>query len=100
MSPAPIGAKPAPPPKPMNLADDDWETESDFVNDMSERELRWGAKSVQGSGHQESFNLKNLHKEILKADADETKKRLETMPKPSFGYGGVHGVQNDRKDKV
>lgn len=30
--------------------DDDWETDADFVNDVSEREQRWGAKTVQGSG--------------------------------------------------
>lgn len=32
---------------------DDWETDPDFVNDVSEKEQRWGAKTVQGSGHQE-----------------------------------------------
>jgi cortactin len=30
--------------------DDDWETDADFVNDVSEREQRWGAKTVEGSG--------------------------------------------------
>ncbi|VTJ92191.1 Hypothetical predicted protein [Marmota monax] len=34
-------------------AADDWETDPDFVNDVSEKEQRWGAKTVQGSGHQE-----------------------------------------------
>ena len=33
-----------------NNDDDDWETDADFVNDVSEREQRWGAKTVEGSG--------------------------------------------------
>uniref|UniRef100_A0A3Q2DFL6 Cortactin n=1 Tax=Cyprinodon variegatus TaxID=28743 RepID=A0A3Q2DFL6_CYPVA len=32
---------------------DDWETDPDFENDVSEKEQRWGAKTVAGSGHQE-----------------------------------------------
>lgn len=30
--------------------DDDWETDPDFVNDVSEQEQRWGSKTVDGSG--------------------------------------------------
>lgn len=30
--------------------DDDWETDPDFVNDVSEQEQRWGSKTIQGSG--------------------------------------------------
>ena len=30
--------------------DDDWETDPDFVNDVTEQEQRWGAKTVEGSG--------------------------------------------------
>lgn len=29
---------------------DDWETDPDFVNDVSEEEQRWGSKTVKGSG--------------------------------------------------
>lgn len=31
-------------------ADDDWETDPDFVNDVSEQEQRWGSKTIEGSG--------------------------------------------------
>lgn len=31
-------------------ADDDWETDTDFVNDVSEQEQRWGSKTIEGSG--------------------------------------------------
>lgn len=30
--------------------DDDWETDPDFINDVSEVEQRWGSKTVDGSG--------------------------------------------------
>lgn len=30
--------------------DDDWETDPDFVNDVTEEEQRWGAKNIAGSG--------------------------------------------------
>ncbi|KAK6488367.1 hematopoietic lineage cell-specific protein-like, partial [Huso huso] len=29
---------------------DDWDTDPDFVNDVSEQEQRWGAKTIEGSG--------------------------------------------------
>lgn len=32
------------------LEDDDWETDPDFVNDVSEQEQRWGSKTIEGSG--------------------------------------------------
>lgn len=31
-------------------ADDDWETDPDFVNDVTEQEQRWGSATVIGSG--------------------------------------------------
>ncbi|XP_043726396.1 uncharacterized protein LOC122672948 [Cervus elaphus] len=31
-------------------------TDHDFVNDVSEKEQRWGAKAMPGSGHQEHIN--------------------------------------------
>lgn len=31
-------------------SNDDWETDPDFVNDVTEEEQRWGSKTVEGSG--------------------------------------------------
>lgn len=31
-------------------ADDDWETDPDFINDVTEEEQRWGSKTIPGSG--------------------------------------------------
>lgn len=36
--------------KQANAADDDWDTDPDFINDVTEQEQRWGSKTVEGSG--------------------------------------------------
>ncbi|XP_056269296.1 src substrate cortactin-like isoform X2 [Pseudoliparis swirei] len=78
---------------------DDWETDPDFENDVSEREQRWGAKTVEGSGHQEHINIKQLRETVSTEHTSMKQKELETMPKASHGYGGKFGVQQDRMDK-
>lgn len=79
---------------------DDWETDPDFVNDVSEEEQRWGSKTVEGSGRTAgSINIHELRAEVTKDDAQVKKELMETGPKASFGYGGKFGVQKDRMDK-
>ncbi|VDP39897.1 unnamed protein product [Heligmosomoides polygyrus] len=95
---ATIGAKPPIAPKPVE--DDEWETDPDFVNDISEKASRWGAKTVEGSGHQEHFNMDQFRQEALVAEKIHQEKKLEEMPKASDGYGGKFGVMTDRMDKV
>ncbi|KHJ80106.1 repeat in HS1/Cortactin [Oesophagostomum dentatum] len=95
---ATIGAKPPIAPKPAE--DDEWETDPDFVNDISEKASRWGAKTVEGSGHQEHFSVEKLRQEALVADKIQQEKKLEQMPKASEGYGGKFGVMTDRMDKA
>ncbi|XP_071497289.1 src substrate cortactin-like, partial [Diadema antillarum] len=79
--------------------DDDWETDPDFVNDVSEKEQRWGSKSVEGSGRQESLNIHSLREKVKDEDAKLKEKELANAPKASYGYGGKFGVQQDRMDK-
>lgn len=69
-------------------------------NNLSEKEARWGSTTVQGSGHQDSLSMAELRQKVVKTDSDLQEKRLATMPKPSLGYGGKYGVQNDRVDKA
>uniref|UniRef100_A0A2K5XCQ5 Src substrate cortactin n=1 Tax=Mandrillus leucophaeus TaxID=9568 RepID=A0A2K5XCQ5_MANLE len=78
---------------------DDWETDPDFVNDVSEKEQRWGAKTVQGSGHQEHINIHKLRENVFQEHQTLKEKELETGPKASHGYGGKFGVEQDRMDK-
>ncbi|XP_077531476.1 cortactin isoform X1 [Haemaphysalis longicornis] len=80
--------------------DDDWETDPDFVNDVTEQEQRWGSKTVEGSGHvTDAVNIGELREQVAKDDAAYKKRVLEELPKASYGYGGKFGVQNDRMDK-
>nr|XP_020040976.1 src substrate cortactin isoform X5 [Castor canadensis] len=78
---------------------DDWETDPDFVNDVSEKEQRWGAKTVQGSGHQEHINIHQLRENVFQEHQTLKEKELETGPRASHGYGGKFGVEQDRMDK-
>ncbi|EAT35887.1 AAEL011982-PA [Aedes aegypti] len=78
-------------------ADDDWETDPDFVNDVSEQEQRWGSKTVEGSGRSAAaIDMRQLREETERADKE---KKLKDGPKSSHGYGGKFGVEKDRMDK-
>ncbi|KAJ8413080.1 hypothetical protein AAFF_G00106620 [Aldrovandia affinis] len=79
--------------------EDDWETDPDFENNISEQEQRWGAKTVEGSGHQEHINIHELRENVSSEHSTLKQKELESMPKASHGYGGKFGVQQDRMDK-
>ncbi|XP_028999479.1 src substrate cortactin-like isoform X2 [Betta splendens] len=78
---------------------DDWETDPDFENDVSEKEQRWGAKTVHGSGHQEHIDIHQLRDTVSSEHSSLKQKELDNMPKASLGYGGKFGVQQDRMDK-
>uniref|UniRef100_A0AAF5DPD8 SH3 domain-containing protein n=2 Tax=Strongyloides stercoralis TaxID=6248 RepID=A0AAF5DPD8_STRER len=90
--------RPIIPAKPMIKDEDDWETDPDFINDLSEKECRWGAKTVEGSGRLDTFDVSQLRSEVVQADEVIKKKQYETMPKASDGYGGKFGIQKDRVD--
>uniref|UniRef100_A0A8C9ZZS3 Cortactin n=1 Tax=Sander lucioperca TaxID=283035 RepID=A0A8C9ZZS3_SANLU len=83
----------------VNEEGDDWETDPDFENDVSETEQRWGAKTVEGSGHQEHIDIHKLRDTVSTEHTSLRKKELDKMPKASHGYGGKFGVQQDRMDK-
>ncbi|XP_046972139.1 src substrate cortactin [Vanessa cardui] len=74
---------------------DDWETDPDFVNDVTEQEQRWGP----GGRHVEAIDMAKLREEVFEADKQAKQKQYEAGPKSSYGYGGKFGVQQDRMDK-
>ncbi|CAH2325842.1 src substrate cortactin isoform X3 [Pelobates cultripes] len=78
---------------------DDWETDPDFVNDLSEKEQRWGAKTVEGSGHQEHINIHTLRDNVSQEHQSLKEHELHSGPQASHGYGGKFGVEKDRMDK-
>jgi cortactin len=81
--------------------DDEWETDPDFVNDVSEQEQRWGSTTIAGSGRTAgAINMTQLRKETEEADALKKKKQMMEDPSnPSFGYGGKFGIEKDRMDQ-
>ncbi|NXV24518.1 HCLS1 protein, partial [Cepphus grylle] len=78
---------------------DDWDTDPDFVNDISEKEQRWGAKTIAGSGRAEHIDIHQLRNKVSEEHEIIKKKELETGPKASYGYGGKFGTERDRMDK-
>ncbi|XP_019365259.1 PREDICTED: src substrate cortactin-like [Gavialis gangeticus] len=78
---------------------DDWDTDPDFVNDISEKEQRWGAKTIEGSGRTEHINIHQLRSKVSQEHEVLKKKELDTGPKASYGYGGKFGTERDRMDK-
>uniref|UniRef100_A0A5F8HKR4 Hematopoietic cell-specific Lyn substrate 1 n=1 Tax=Monodelphis domestica TaxID=13616 RepID=A0A5F8HKR4_MONDO len=78
---------------------DDWDTDPDFVNDISEKEQRWGAKTIEGSGRKEHINIHQLRNKVSEEHDVLKKKEMEAGPKASHGYGGRFGVERDRMDK-
>ncbi|KAM3927499.1 src substrate cortactin-like [Leptodactylus fuscus] len=78
---------------------DDWETDPDFVNDITEEEQRWGAKTIQGSGRPQHIDIKELRSNVSKEHEQLKKKEFEKGPKASYGYGGQFGTERDRMDK-
>ncbi|NXS52759.1 HCLS1 protein, partial [Brachypteracias leptosomus] len=78
---------------------DDWDTDPDFVNDVSEKEQRWGARTVEGSGRTEHIDIHQLRTKVSEEHEVIKKKELETGPKASYGYGGKFGTERDRMDK-
>ncbi|XP_053260831.1 hematopoietic lineage cell-specific protein-like isoform X3 [Podarcis raffonei] len=78
---------------------DDWDTDPDFVNDISEKEQRWGAKTIEGSGRAEHIDIHKLRSKVSEEHEVLKKKELEAAPKASYGYGGKFGTEKDRMDK-
>uniref|UniRef100_UPI00358F90B8 hematopoietic lineage cell-specific protein-like isoform X2 n=1 Tax=Myxine glutinosa TaxID=7769 RepID=UPI00358F90B8 len=79
--------------------DEEWDTDPNFENDVSEREQRWGAKTVEGSGRQEHISLDKLRNAVSNEHEKIKKETFEAGPKASLGYGGRFGVERDRMDK-
>ncbi|CAL8242094.1 unnamed protein product [Merluccius merluccius] len=78
---------------------DDWETDPDFENDVSEQEQRWGAKTIEGSGHKEPISVAELRQTVSQEHQQVKEREWAQAPKASYGYGGKFGVERDRMDK-
>ncbi|KCV68886.1 hypothetical protein H696_04303 [Fonticula alba] len=89
-----------PPPRVNTIAnthddDDDWDTDPTFVNDVSEREQRFGSKTVANSGRtEEVIDIHALRSTTIHTHESKVRSEYEARGKFSFGYGGAHGVHN------
>lgn len=80
--------------------DDDWETDPDFINDVTEEEQRWGSNTVEGSGRTAgAIDMAALRRETEEADKKKKQEQFLSGPNASFGYGGKFGVEKDRMDQ-
>ncbi|KAI8820232.1 uncharacterized protein EV422DRAFT_568197 [Fimicolochytrium jonesii] len=73
--------------------DDDWDTDPDFVNDVSERDQRWGnQKTIDTQGAPKTeLTMDELRKQVIekneKAAKDEWIRRNGKDVKESYGVG-------------
>jgi hypothetical protein len=64
------------------MSDEEWETDPDAINDVSEKQQRWGNK---GTG--KMVDLKAVQDEVKRADEEKAKAKSGFQR----GYGGAHG---------
>lgn len=76
---------------------DDWDTDPDFVNEVSEKEQRWGSKTIEGSGRLDSVNMHKLSENVMVRKVSDV--NVHSSHTSSTGYGGKFGVETDRVDK-
>jgi len=74
--------------------DDDWETDPDYVNEMSEEQQRWGGARDTGV-----LDMDKFREEVQRESNAAMKKKASLDPQASMGYGGKFGVESDRMDK-
>ena len=69
--------------------DDDWETDADFVNDVTEAESRWGSKTVEGSGRGGVIDVKKLAEDVKRDDVKVKEQFQHSSQKDAAkGFGG------------
>lgn len=74
--------------------DDDWDTDPNYVNNVTEEEQRWGGGRTVGA-----IDMNALREQTAQEDLELKKKNLSKGPQASYGYGGKFGVEKDRMDK-
>ena len=80
-------------PEISKAADDDWETDPDYVNDVTEESQRWGGARDTGV-----LDMDKFREEMVK-EADQATKKKINSDSFSRGYGGKFGVESDQKVK-
>ena len=75
--------------------EDDWETDPDYDNTMTEEQQRWGGARDTGV-----LDMDKLRETVMEEDKKGMEQRSgEDGYRYSDGYGGQFGVLEDRQDK-
>ena len=75
--------------------EDDWETDPDYVNTMTEEQQRWGGARDTGV-----LDMDKLRETVMEEDKKGMQQRIgEDGYRYSDGYGGQFGVLEDRQDQ-
>lgn len=79
--------------------DDDWETDPDFINDVSEKEQRYTSRTIPSTDHAsgrvcEKIDLTKLQQQVINSHALKKKEEWDRQNDFSKGYGGKFGLQN------
>ena len=78
---------------------DDWETDPDFVNYVSEKEQRWCAKTVQGSGTRNTSTFTSFKRMSSKNTRHSRRRSWKWDLRLFHGYSGKSTVEQDRIDR-
>eukprot|EP00700_Malawimonas_jakobiformis_P001632 EC721968.1.p1 GENE.EC721968.1~~EC721968.1.p1 ORF type:complete len:114 (+),score=23.76 EC721968.1:41-343(+) len=77
--------------------DDDWETDPDYVNVLSERERRTVGSKTHVDGQKaflaEQAVLAEIGKKAMEEDAERRRQEYDAKAKFSRGYGGSYGIE-------
>jgi len=73
-------------------ADDDWETDPDYVNDVSEKEQRKGSKLIQPD-QVEKTSMSQLREKVIDQDSDVRKKEYDAK---KVLYGGDRAAKSQK----
>eukprot|EP00296_Roombia_truncata_P004241 JP440722.1.p1 GENE.JP440722.1~~JP440722.1.p1 ORF type:complete len:94 (-),score=22.77 JP440722.1:54-335(-) len=69
---------------------DDWETDPDYKNDVSEKEQRWGSKDIQP----DLTYVKSTGLDGLRSQVSQEHEKTQTKVDFSRGYGGTYGHES------
>jgi len=72
--------------------DDDWDTDPNYVNNVTEEEQRWGGKARTAG----AIDMSALREQTTKEHSELKKKSTSQGPQASYGYGGKFGLEQDR----
>ena len=97
----------------VNQDDDEWDTDPNYINNVTEEEQRWGGGRTAGAIEWALviifnttwssvyifviiYSMNALREQTTKEDLELKKKVMSEGPQASYGYGGKFGVQGDR----